>query len=839
MKNDAKILVAGLCALLCLGLSMSARSATQFGSLPLWFEASAQNQFIARGQGTEFIIKPDGVEFALRNDSGETARCTMRFVGASTFIAPAGTEPLTGKINRFYGSRPQDWQTGISTFSRVQMEAVYPGISAVFYGNQKMLEYDFLLAAGKDPAQIALRFEGAKTISIGKDGALIISLGAGKVEQHPPVAYQIINGERREVTVGYKLLDSRTVGFAVGNFDRTAPLVIDPVLNYSTYFGGKYGDTASAIAVNPVDGSIYFAGQTLSSQVSNTIPLATASAYQKIYKGGKFTGDAFIARFDNTGTNLIYATYLGGAGNDGALGLVVDADGNAFVAGFTDSIDFPTTNALYKTIRSTKPKQLSTYPVDAFVAKLNPSGSALLSSTYLGGRSMDAIYALALDDAKNIYVTGYTYSSNFPVTPNAFQKKSAFTNDNFPYFHCNAFVSVIAASGTNLIYSSFLGGTNFDQGRAIALNNGRVFVAGYTSSTNFPKTNFLPGYTYLNGNADKDKKKLNGASDAFVAAFQISSTNLIPMYSTLLGGTNNDVANGIAADADGNAYVAGYTMSTNFPYTTTNVLNLTDAYVHTNDFKKRPQYATNGFLTKIEWNGTNPAIGFSTMFGGRGVNVANGVTLDAANNIYIVGSATCTNFPVTPDNFGPPLSATNNSRKKNGEHLSDAVVIVFNQDATALLFSAYLGGKENDYGNAIALDVDGSIYLAGYTTSTNFPTVSPWKSIRTGTNDMFIARISPDAPPTLTIAPSEPEPSAAPADGFATAEAAPSAPRAHGRFKLKWKVFPPNTQLESTTEIGGNDWHPVPQSPVLTNGWYQLELESTNRAEFFRLRRPW
>jgi len=831
MKTDAKNRVVILCAFALVFLQSSVQGASQLGSLPLWFDSADASQFTARAQGSEFVVSPDGVQFGLQKSGGQTARCTMRFVGAAAAPTIAGLDPLTGRINRLFGNDPSQWQVNLPAFSRVQLAEVYPGVSVVFYGNQKMLEYDFNLAAGKNPDQIGLRFDGVKKISIAKDGSLVLDLGSGKVVQHPPIAYQMIHGERREISASYKILDARTVGFAVGRYDPTVPLVIDPVLTYSSYFGGQYGETASVIAVNTNDGSIYIAGQTLSAQVSNNIPLATSSAYQKTYKGGKFTGDAFIVRFDSTGTNLIYATYLGGSNNDGVRGLAVNGAGCAIVAGYTDSPNFPTTNALYPKIRSTLIPNLKTYAVDAFVTKLNPAGNALVYSTYLGGSSMDAAYGLALDDAENVYVTGYTYSGNFPVTPNAFQSKKGFAITNgYAYFNCNAFISVLSANGSNLTYSTYLGGTNFDVGQAIALNSSRLFVGGYTYSTNFPKTNYLGGYKYLNG--DSGTKKLNGASDAFVTAFQISSTNLYPLYSTLLGGTNSDAAYGIAADAAGNAYVAGYTLSTNFPYTTVGVPNLTPAYVHTNDFKKRPQIATNGFLTKILWNETSPAIGFSTMFGGRGVNVANGVTLDSAGNAYVIGSIGSTNLPVTPSLIESPLSATNSSRKKNGQYLSDAAVLVFNQDATALLYGAYLGGWESDYGYAIAVDPDGNIYLAGQTLSENFPTVSPWKSVRTGTNDMFLAKISADGPPALTIAPAEVV--SAPAG----AETIPAAGQPVGSYKLKWKMFPPIYQLESATDMTQPDWHAASQSPVYSNGWYELHLSGTNQAEFFRLKRP-
>ncbi len=830
MKTEVKYFLTGVCALLLVGFGPEARGAVSFGNLPLRFEGSSGQEFVARGLGSVFTVSPAGAGFTLTKPNGESANCLMQFVGANQTVSPAGLQPTPGKINRFNGSQPQNWQTGLATYAQVLMKDVYPGINVVFYGNQNRLEYDFKLDAGADASQIAIRFSGAQKLSLAADGSLVIKVNAGEIVQHAPVAYQTINGSRREVRVAFRLLDRHTATFDLGNYDHGQPLVIDPQLTYSTYFGGNYGDLATAIAVNKTDGSIYIAGQTYSTQVSNNVPLSSTNAFQKNYRGGRFNGDAFVARFDSTGTNLIYATYLGGANNDTALALAVNAAGNAFIAGFTDSTEFPTTNALYNRIRSQRLQ--SGYPVDAFVTELSPAGDALVYSTYLGGKSTDVAEGLALDGADNAYVTGYTYSDNFPVTPGAFQTKLACKNTF--YNNANAFLTVIAAGGgtNSLLYSTYLGGTNFDAGNAIAFNNNKVFVAGYTTSTNFPTTNnYLTGFTNLNG---VNRKNTYRAKDAFVTAFDASSTtNLSVLYSTFLGGTNNDVATGIAADATGNAFVVGFTTSTNFPYTTTNVPGLTPAFVHTNDFIKHPASATNGFLTQIKWDGTSASIGYSTMFGGRGANVANGVALDdATGNVYVIGSATCTNFPVTADLI-PPLSSTNSSKKQGSgtTRLSDVVIMVFNQDASALLFSAYLGGKQNDYGNAIALDSDNNVYLAGLTTSTNFPTVNPWKSYRSGSNDMFIAKISADVISSIFIVPPTPQIAGSPkVAGY-------PAPLSSD-ITLRWKMFSTNGQLESSTDMTGTNWHAVRQPPGFTNGWYQVHLPATNGVEFFRLRRP-
>lgn len=800
----------GLAAIGLAAMTAYGQSAAAFGSLPLWFEPVADGGFIAHGDHAGFLITRQGADFNLSRNAGPTAAGRLRFADANPAAEISGENALTGQVNYFLGAQPGQWRTAVPTFSRVRLDAVYPGVDVVFYGNRQKLEYDFNLAAGVNPAVIKLQFSGAEKLAVNPRGELVIQFPGGKVIQHPPLAYQTIDGRRQEVAADYRLVDGRTAAFALGRYDARQPLVIDPVLSYSTYFGGNYGDTPWAVALNPADGSVYVAGQTFSTQFTNNLPLATPGAFQTNYNGGKLFGDAFVARFDHSGTNLIYATYLGGTGNDGALGLAVDAAGNAFITGFTDSTNFPTTaGTLFTNMQSDFNVPTKSYPVDAFVTELNPSGSQLVYSTYLGGNSMDYGRGIALDAADNAYVAGYTYSTNFPVTANAFQPELACSNT--VYINANAFITEIAAGGSNVNYSTFLGGTNFDAAQAIAFNNHRVFVAGYTWSTNFPNLNHLPGFDYLNGRTNQN----NYGSDAFVAAFDATSlTNWALMYSTLLGGSNIDVATSIAAAADGSAYVAGYTTSTNFPYTTTNVPYLTPAFLHTNQFY---QLATNATLTQIAWNGSQPAIGFSTMLGGDGVNAANGVALDPAGNIYLVGSATCTNFPVTTNNIFGYLSATNSSLKNRG--YSDAFVTAFNPNATALLYSAYLGGIDRDYGAAIAVDAAGNAFVVGQTLSTNFPTVNARQSFRNGTNDMFLSIISPlnAGAPALTISP--------PAGGGSD-------------IGLSWPAFPPGFQLEAATNLSLGNWFALPQAPVPTNGGYFLLLPATNDVEFFRLRQP-
>jgi Beta-propeller repeat len=845
MIRPAKIFFTASLALGLNALLLCAQSAAPLGRLPLWFEPATADGFVAHGSSSEFFVSATETKFTLQKSTGETAEGRLQFVGAETTAKIYGQKELPGKINYFRNRQPENWQTGRPTFARLQAGKIYPGVDVTYYGTEQKLEYDLQLAPGANPDVIALRFDGAEKISVNDHGELVVHFKTGDLIQHAPAAYQLAAGQRQPVTAAYKILDAHTATFALGGYDQHAALVIDPVLEYSTYYGGNLGDTAWSIAVNQTDGSIYVAGQTFSSKTTNSIPFWTTNALQTNYLGGKYTGDAFVARFDNTGTNLIYATYLGGTGNDGALSLTVDATGNAYVTGYTDSTNFPTTPGAYqKNIAGQMNQYTKSYPVDAFVLELNPTGDHLIYSTYLGGSSMDAAYGIAIDGSGNAYVTGYSYSSNFPVTPNAFQTKLACSN-NF-YISYNAFVAEIAAGGSNLNYSTYLGGTNVDSGKAVAYSNHKLFVTGYTFSTNFPVLNPLPKlalvqtniYTKKSGgtlktnidiwtnytdgqylNATTNKK--NGyASDAFVVAFDTTlATNFSMLYSTYLGGTNDDQANAIAADATGNCYVAGWSCSTNFPDT---AYAIASSFVNTNGVRKSP--ATNGFLTQIKWEDSKPGIGYSVMFGGEGLDVGNGVALDPVGNAYVVGSATSTNFPVTANNIYGYLTATNNSDKKR--HYSDVFVIAFNPDCSALLYSTYLGGRQSDYGNAIAADPLGNVYLTGQTLSTNFPAVNAYSN-RQGTNDMFIAKISQGIIPNLVITPRTMT--------LPTAKTLSRHPQKAPTIGLNWRMFPPDYLVESSPDLHSG-WHAVPEFPGYTNGWYHLDLPATNSVGFFRLR---
>jgi Beta-propeller repeat len=720
MKN-LSMKLAGI-ALGLAALTASAQTIAPFGNLPLYFEADSAARFLAHGRDAQFSVSPTGAQLVLQK-SDATRALQMQFIGANPQAQICGDSGLPGKINYFIGNDPAQWRSSVPTFAKVRVAEIYPGINLVYYGNQRQLEYDFTIAAGANPNSIAIHFDGADTISVNAQGELVLKLGGSEILQPKPLIYQTVDGARREIGGGYKILDARSVAFDVGKYDRARPLVIDPVLGYSTYFGGTLAETAWAVALDTNDGSVYIAGQTLSKlAMKKGPPFSTPGAIQEDFAGGKLIGDGFVARFDKTGTNLDYLTYLGGDKDDLVSSVAVDAAGNAFVTGFTDSSNFPTAHALFPNIGGVENSRNKAFPGDAFVAELDSGGSNLLFSTYLGGSQLESGNGIAIDSATNIYVTGLTGSPDFPVTTNAVQNHLAGTN--------NVFVTEIGAGGSPLIFSTYLGGTNFDSGESIALDAANnIWVTGFTSSTNFPiTTNAFT--TVLNGGLFKKNGRAYFAYDAFVAKLAPSGASLL--YSTFLGSTNNDIGYHIICDAAGNAYVTGDSASPDFPNTETNVPGL---YAHgniTGNKKDTGASDIDAFLTKFDPNGVRV---YSALFGGKGDDIGYGVGLDASGDVFVVGATTSKDFPT--NNVASPFRIKN----AGGDDVFVTAFSTTPTNITAMLYSGYLGGKKNDFGYNIAVDPAGTAYIVGQTLSKDFPLTNAFQPFRNGKSDAFLTKI--------------------------------------------------------------------------------------------------
>jgi uncharacterized repeat protein (TIGR01451 family) len=565
-----------------------------YGRLPLRFEAnrgqmSERVRFAARADGYSLFLTRRGAIMSLppaRSAAGSPTQVKMRLVGMNPDARVKGIDRLSGATNYLIGDDPDRWRTGIPAYGRVLYDDVYPGIDMIFRGRGPRVEYDFVVAPGADPARIALVFKGTDDVSVRSDGALELRTGAGHIRQHPPVLYQKIRGRRSSVE-GNVALEGDRISFRVGAYDPTRPLIIDPVLEYSSYLGGSSTEHAFGIAVDSL-GSAYVTGFTF----SDDFPEVNSA------QGFQSGQDAFVTKLSPDGSSLVYSTYLGGStGDEEGAGIAVDSSGSAYVVGNTDATDFPTVAAVQPAYGG---------DFDAFVTKLSPDGSSFSYSTYLGGSGVDAGSGIDLDPADSAYVTGSTTSDDFPMV-GAVQATRAGQLD--------AFVTKIDPPGSSIGYSTYLGGTGHDSALDVAVgSSSSVYVTGGSHSSDFPV-------------ASPVQATNSGGRDAFVSSLDPSAASL--NYSTYLGGGGLDEGRGLAVDGSGSAYVAGATFSGNFP--TANAAH--QAFAGSGD----------AFALKLAAGGGS--LSFSTYLGGSGEDQGFGVALDSSANAYVVGTTRSDDFP--------------------------------------------------------------------------------------------------------------------------------------------------------------------------------------------------
>lgn len=670
------------------------------GKLPMSFEvnqgqADPNIKFISRGSGFGLFLLPQEMVLSVRNGGepiqnhhstskrktrtrAHTVSVKIKLQNANPTPDIVGLDPLPGKTNYFLGNDPSRWQTNVSSYRKVKYTNVYPGIDMVYHGDRGQFEYDFVVAKGADPGNIRLKTEGARKIRLDRNNDLIISVAGGEIRQHRPVVYQQVAGERREVAARYVLKSKREVVFELGAYDRAEPLVIDPVVSYSSYLGSTGSEQGENIALDP-SGNIYVSGFTSSAN----FPLMTP--FQGTHGGGSDFWDAFITKLDPTGSTLIYSTFIGGNGDEYCFGLAVDVNGNAHLSGMTRSTNFPRANAFQNSYGGGLE--------DAFVTKLDALGSTLVYSTYLGGSSSERVHDMTVDTAGNAYVTGYTHSSNFPtLTP--FQPSIAGEPD--------AYVSKFDPLGT-LLYSSFLGGSQAEIADGIAVDSSEnVYLTGYTgSSTSFPLVN--PSQSTFGG----------GVYDVFLTKINALGNQIV--YSTFLGGSGTDVGRAVAVDSSGIAYVTGHTPSTNFP--TLNAF--------------QPTYRggiNDAFVSKF--NASGNTLLASTYLGGFGSDEGWDITIHASGNVYVTGITTSTNFPTLIHTQGGNAGG------------QDGFVTKLENGLTTPLFSTYYGGNLNDYSLSITTNPEGDAFIAGRTLSTNLPLAGAYQTALAGSFDTFMAQLA-------------------------------------------------------------------------------------------------
>ena len=617
--------------------------AAGYANLPLSFEPNlgqtdAGVRFLAHGPGyTLFLTRAEAVlsmRGSLRdprpkNNDPQSAVVRIALRGAASSPSIEGVDRLPAKSNYFIGNDPNRWRTEVPNYARIELKNVYPGIDLIYHGVERgQLEYDFRLAPGADPKLVRLSFKGGKRLALDRDGNLVVSVGNSKLIERAPVIYQGDGGERRTVAGRWVLRGADTAGFRLARYDRRRPIVIDPVLVYSSYLGGSGGDSGHGIAVDS-SGDAYVTGDTFSTDFPTT-----SGVFQTSNNGtSQSASNAFVSKFNPSqqgAASLVYSTFLGGSGHlglgDDGAGIVVDSSGKAYVAGTTFSSNFPTTSGAFQTSNNAAAISAS----NAFVTELNSTGTALIYSTYLGGSGTDhvggdKVAGIALGSSGKVYVTGSTYSADFPTTSGAFQ-----TSNNAAAISArNAFVTELNSTGTGLNYSTYLGGSGGDTGAGIAIDSsGDAYITGAANSTDFPTT------------SGAFQTSNSGHGVAFVTELNSTGTGL--NYSTYLGGSGGDAGAGIAVDSSGDAHVTGSTFSTDFP-TTSGVFQTSN-----ND--------ASGTAFVTELNSTGTALNYSTYLGGSGDANGNGdagagIAVDSSNNTYVTGQTYSTDFPTTPGVF--------------------------------------------------------------------------------------------------------------------------------------------------------------------------------------------
>ncbi len=635
---------------------------TPLDEMPIYFvknngEFDGKIKFHGIWNGVFF--SEDGVYLTLRNKDGKHPAEVVKIVPLNNNrkFEIKGEEEGHGKVNYFIGNEPEKWKNELSIFKKIRYKEVFPNVDIVFYGKSGHLEYDILVKPGADISKISFEICGTKELSL-NDGSIVVKLSSGNtIFQKKPYIYQEINGKRFEIDGSYRIKKENgkfIFSFHIKSFNNSYPLIIDPTLIYSTYLGGSYYDGGYGIAVDN-SGSVYLIGQTFSSDFPVSSPIKGKSGYYDVFVtkinpegnslvystflGGDgddygyaiavdssgnayITGyteskdfptkspiqnrnyggrDVFVAKINPEGNSLVYSTYLGGSNNDYGYKIAVDVSGSAYLVGTTYSTDFPSKNPIYG---------YSGY-YDVFITKINPEGNSLVYSSYFGGSNTDYGYGLAVDSSGNVYITGATYSSDFPLK-NPIKGRAGLWD---------AFMVKINQEG-GVVLSTYLGGSDNDYGTGIVVDSlENVYLTGYTSSPDFPTQNPI-------------QESISGDYDLFITKISTRENNIV--YSTFLGGRSSDYGRGIAIDSKGNIYITGETYSSNFP-------------------TQNPLQISNGgywdvFISKINTDGS--AIVYSTYLGGSSNDYSNGIAVDSLGNAYITGYTSSSNFPTAVPLYG-------------------------------------------------------------------------------------------------------------------------------------------------------------------------------------------
>lgn len=609
----------------------------------------------------------------------------MSFVGANPNPEINALDPQEGISNYFLGNDPENWHANVPGYSKIHYTGLYDGIDMVIYDDAGQVRYDFIVAPGANPAQIEIAFEGAENLKLSNTGDLVVSSPYGDLTHKAPYSYQ----DKTEIESSFEIRGEQA-GFRLGAYDQARGLTIDPALAYSSYQGGALNDSGESVAVDAA-GAAYIAGNAVS------VDFPTVAPYQASRSG---VMDAIVTKVASGGGSVVYATYLGGSGNDDrGNGIAVDSSGAAYITGQTDSSNFPTASPFQGTYGGGT--------LDAFVTKLAASGGSLAYSTYLGGSLSEEGHDIDVDSLGAAHIVGQTQSTNFPVA-------AAYQGSNASGWE--VFFTKVSPSGGSLTYSSYLGGSSIDSGYGLAIDaSGALYLAGYTYSADFPTAGspFQPAYAGA------------GNSDCFITKVAPGGGSLV--YSGFLGGTGFDSCSDVDIDPTGAAYLSGGTESTNFP-------------VAGSPYQSSKLGPSDAIVTKFTPNGSS--LSYSTHFGGSSDDWASDIAVDSSGAAYIVGKT---------DSFAnfPTVGAFDSSF---GGGTWDGFIAKLAPSGQSLGYSSFLGGSNQDLAYGMALDSSGAAFVTGATQSSNFPTASPFQAANGGSSDVFITRVGSNVVSTTYLA---------------------------------------------------------------------------------------
>ena len=656
-------------------------------------------RFIYAGSSCSIGFVESGYIIELTGRDNLTDVVKVQYTGANQ-VMPIGQEELAHQRNYFRGNDPSKWQTGVPSYQKVIYEDLYDGIDLVFYTTEQGVKYDFVVSPGADPEQICWSYKGADEVYIDVEEKLHIITSVGELVEEVPFSYQIDDGKSIPVISHYRIVDKKA-GFKIGNYDSSLTLVIDPLL-YSTYVAGDRAEEARGIKLDS-KGNVYVTGYSRSDDFPTT-----SGCFDDSHSEDGNKPDVFVCKLNSDGTDLIFSTFVGGDNWDEAMSIELDADNNIYVCGYTLSSDFPTTADCFDdSLNGSR---------DAFAFKLNPDGSDLIYSTHIGGEGTDVGSDIALDSENNTYIVGYTYSSDFPTSPDCYDDSQNETD---------GFISKLKYDGTSIMYSTFIGGSDTDYIHSIALDaENNVYITGQTHSSDFPTTLGCYDDAY------------HTDSDVFVCKVSLDGNEEEDMqYSTFIGGDEQESGHSIALDAENNSYVVGQTSSFDFP-TTPGCYD--DAYNSSGDI----------FLCKVNPEGSN--LVYSTYIGGDKEDAGEELILNSDNDVYLTGYTESPDFPTTWGSF---------DESYNDGY--EAFITKVNWNGSDILYSTFIGGGGWDYGKGIVIDSNENAYITGRTYSSDFPTTSGvYDDSYNASADLFVSKLHLTTPPLVRIESIGPNPAA-------------------------------------------------------------------------------